>query len=163
MSSISLLTSIDSTSHIHLIIGSNPLAAARCAKSIEVGAKPLLIAPETAELHYSLQKRIDNREVNWLKKSFDDEDILRHGREEIGGVVDAVFVTSSPRDPLSRDTFLLAWIMADRPRRTHLPTLQTKPSSRECSRRVQSLHLLSSFHTHRWTPSNRCNNEWQRM
>ncbi|KAH6665406.1 tetrapyrrole methylase [Halenospora varia] len=101
MSSISLLTSIDSTSHIHLIIGSNPLAAARCAKSIEVGAKPLLIAPETAELHYSLQKRIDNGEVNWLKKSFDDEDILRHGREEIGGVVDAVFVTSSPRDPLS--------------------------------------------------------------
>lgn len=102
MSHISLLTAIDSTSHIHLIVGSNPLAAARCAKSFEVGAKPLLIAPETAELHYALQKRIDNGEVEWLKKSFGDEDVLRLGREEIGGVVDAVFVTTGPRDPLSK-------------------------------------------------------------
>jgi uroporphyrin-III C-methyltransferase len=103
MSHISLLTSIDSTGHIHLIIGSNPLAAARCAKSLEVGAKPLLIAPDTVELHYALQKRIDNGEVVWLKKPFEDEDVLRLGREEINGVVDAVFVTSGPRDPLSRE------------------------------------------------------------
>lgn len=107
MSRISLLTSIDSTEHIHLVIGSNPLAAARCAKSLEVGAKPLLIAPETAELHYALQKRIDNGEVEWLKKSFKDEDVLRLGREEINGVVDAVFVTSGPRDPLSMEAPLL--------------------------------------------------------
>jgi uroporphyrin-III C-methyltransferase len=101
MAPVSLLTSIDSTSHIHLIVGSNPLAAARCAKSLEVGAKPLLIAPETADLHYALQKRIDNGEVKWLKKRFEDDDVLRLGREEIGGVVDAVFVTAGPRDPLS--------------------------------------------------------------
>jgi len=102
MAPISLLTAIDSTSHIHLIVGSNPLAAARCAKSLEVGAKPLLIAPETADLHYALQKRIDSGEVEWLKKSFEDEDVLRLGREEINGVVDAVFVTLGPRDPLSK-------------------------------------------------------------
>lgn len=102
MALVSLLTAIDATSHIHLIVGSNPLAAARCAKSLEVGAKPLLIAPETAELHYALQKRIDNGEVKWMKKSFEDDDVLRLGREEINGVVDAVFVTFSPRDPLSR-------------------------------------------------------------
>jgi uroporphyrin-III C-methyltransferase len=102
MSHVSLLTAIDSTSHIHLIIGSNPLAAARCAKSLEVGAKPHLIAPETAELHYALQKRIDNGEVEWLKKPFEDEDVVRLGREETGGVVDAVFVTTGPRDPLSK-------------------------------------------------------------
>ncbi|KAG4419368.1 hypothetical protein IFR04_007516 [Cadophora malorum] len=101
MAPISLLTSIDATSHIHLIVGSNPLAAARCAKSLEVGAKPLLVAPESAELHYALQKRIDNGEVQWLKKAFEDEDVLRLGREEINSVVDAVFVTLSPRDPLS--------------------------------------------------------------
>lgn len=101
MSHVSLLASIDSTGHTHLVIGSNPLAAARCAKSLEVGAKPLLIAPETADLHYALQKRIDNGEVKWLKKPFEDEDVLRLGREEINGVVDAVFVTSGPRDPLS--------------------------------------------------------------
>ena len=102
MAIISLLTAIDSTSHVHLIIGSNPLAAARCAKSLEVGAKPILIAPEIAELHYTLQKRVDDGEVKWLKKSFEDEDVLRFGREEIDGVVDAVFVTSGSRDPLSR-------------------------------------------------------------
>jgi uroporphyrin-III C-methyltransferase len=102
MAPISLLTAIDSTSHIHLVVGFNPLAAARCAKSLEVGAKPRLIAPETAELHYTLQKRIESGEVEWLKKSFEDEDVLRFGREEINGVVDAVFVTSGSRDPLSR-------------------------------------------------------------
>jgi uroporphyrin-III C-methyltransferase len=101
MGHVSLLTSIDSTGHIHLIIGSNPLAAARCAKSLEVGAKPLLIAPEPAELHYALQKRIDNGEVEWLKKPFEDDDVLRLGREEINRVVDVVFVTTGPRDPLS--------------------------------------------------------------
>ncbi|PQE13490.1 putative siroheme synthase protein [Rutstroemia sp. NJR-2017a WRK4] len=101
MTPISLLTAVDSTSHVHLIVGSNPLAGARCAKSLEVGAKPLLVAPETAELHYTLQKRIDNGEVEWLKKSFEDEDVMRLGREEIGGVVDAVFVTSGSRDPMN--------------------------------------------------------------
>lgn len=101
MDPVSLLTSIDCTSHIHLIIGSNPLAAARCTKSLEVGAKPLLLAPESAALHYALQKKIDSGEVKWLKKSFEDEDVLSLGREEIGRVVDAVFVTSGPRDPLS--------------------------------------------------------------
>ncbi len=98
---ISLLTAIDSTSHIHLIVGSNPLAAARCAKSIEVGAKPLLIAPAETELHYALQKRIDNGEVEWLRKPFEESDLFSLGREEIDGVVDAVFVTSGPRDPMS--------------------------------------------------------------
>ncbi|EPE32046.1 Tetrapyrrole methylase [Glarea lozoyensis ATCC 20868] len=101
MEPVSLLTAIDCTAHIHLIVGSNPLAAARCAKSLQVGAKPLLIAPETAELHYALQKRIEGGEVEWLKKSFEESDALSLGREEIGGVVDAVFVTYGPRDPLS--------------------------------------------------------------
>jgi len=97
----SLLTAVDSTSHIHLIIGSNPLAAARCTKSLEVGAKAKLIAPESAEIHYGLQKRIDNGEVEWLKKSFGDQDLFQLGREEVGGVVDMVFVTSG-REPLSK-------------------------------------------------------------
>jgi uroporphyrin-III C-methyltransferase len=103
MARTSLLTAIDSTSHIHLIVGANSLAGSRCAKSLEVGAKPLLIAPETAELHYSLRTRIDANEVRWLAKQFEDEDVLQLGREEIGRVVDAVFVTLRPRDPISKD------------------------------------------------------------
>jgi len=103
---ISLLTAVDSTSHIHLIIGSNPLAATRCAKSLEVGAKPIVIAPETSDVHYGLQKRIDDGSVTWLKKRFEDEDLSSLGREEIGGFVDAVFVTAGPRDTLSmQDAF----------------------------------------------------------
>lgn len=98
----SLLTAVDSRSHVHLIVGSNPLAAARCAKSLEVGAKPIVIAPEGTDLHYGLQKRIDDGSVTWLKKSFEDHDLSTLGRDEIGGFVDAVFVTTGPRDPLSR-------------------------------------------------------------
>ena len=48
-----LLTAVDSTSHVHLIVGSNPLASARIARSIEVGAIPKLVAPEDAVVHYS--------------------------------------------------------------------------------------------------------------
>ncbi|KAH8588632.1 tetrapyrrole methylase [Bisporella sp. PMI_857] len=101
MAPTSLLTAIDSTSHVHLIVGSNPLAAARCAKSLEVGAKPILIAVASAELHYTLQKRIEAGEVEWQKKLFEDDDLLRLGREDVNGVVDAVFVTLGSRDPLS--------------------------------------------------------------
>lgn len=97
----SLLTAVDSTFQVHLIVGSNPLAAARCAKSLEVGAKAKLIAPETAELHYALQKRIDSGEIEWLKKAFEEQDLMRLGRGEVGGVVDMVFVTHGPREPLS--------------------------------------------------------------
>ncbi|KAI1804815.1 uroporphyrin-III C-methyltransferase [Daldinia bambusicola] len=100
-SHISLLTATDARSHVHLIIGSNPLAAARCGQSISAGASPVLIAPETSELYYALQKRVDDGEVKWVKDVFRDEHLTTLGREEIGHVVDAVFVTSGPRDPLS--------------------------------------------------------------
>ncbi|KAF1841493.1 uroporphyrin-III C-methyltransferas-like protein [Cucurbitaria berberidis CBS 394.84] len=89
-----LLTAVDATSHIHLIIGSNPLAGARCSRSIEVGAKPILLAPEEATLHYGLVKRIEAGEVQWLKRSFNEEDLTTLGRSEVDGVVDAVFITA---------------------------------------------------------------------
>jgi uroporphyrin-III C-methyltransferase len=89
-----LLTGVDSTDHIHLIVGSNPLAGARCTKSLEVGAKPIVIAPEAATVHYSLMKRIEEGEVQWLRRDFKEEDLTALGRAEVGGVVDAVFVTA---------------------------------------------------------------------
>jgi hypothetical protein len=96
----SLLASVDCTSQVHLIVGSNPLAAARCAKSLEVGAKPILVTSEE-ELNWTLRKRVEDGEVTWVKKEFEDEDIMKLGREEVGGVVDTVFVTLGPRNPLS--------------------------------------------------------------
>ncbi|KAI1445682.1 uroporphyrin-III C-methyltransferase [Annulohypoxylon stygium] len=98
---VSMLTATDARSHIHLIVGSNPLAAARCGQSLSAGASPILLVPETAELHYALQKRIDDGEVKWIKEAFRDEHLFTLGREEIDRVVDAVFVTSGPREPLS--------------------------------------------------------------
>ena len=89
-----LLTAVDSASHIHLIVGSNPLAGARCTRSIEVGANPILIAPEDATLHYGLVKRIEEGEVKWIKRSFQESDLTTLGRAEVDGVVDAVFVTA---------------------------------------------------------------------
>lgn len=94
----SLLTAIDSRNHVHLILGTNSLAAARTAQSLAAGAKPILVAPpppQDAPLHYSLQKHIESGSLTWLQRPFEDEDILTLGREEICGVVDAVFVTST--------------------------------------------------------------------
>ncbi|KAF9777668.1 hypothetical protein IL306_004344 [Fusarium sp. DS 682] len=97
----SLLAALNCRGNTHLVIGTNPLAGTRCTQSLSSGAKPILIAPEGAELHYALQKKVDDGSVQWHKKQFEDADLLRLGREEVGGVVDAVFVTSGPRDPQS--------------------------------------------------------------
>lgn len=96
-----LLTAVDSTSHVHLIVGSNPLAGARCSRSLEVGATARLIAPESSDLHYGLLKRIEAKEVEWIQRDFRDEDLTTLGREEVDRVVDAVFVTLGTRNPLS--------------------------------------------------------------
>jgi uroporphyrin-III C-methyltransferase len=93
-----LLTAVDSTNHVHLIIGTNPLASARCSRSIFVGATPKVIAPAVSELHYGLQKRIEAGEVEWIQKPFDIELLTTLGREEVNKVVDAVFVTVGPRE-----------------------------------------------------------------
>ncbi|KAL2210141.1 uroporphyrin-III C-methyltransferase [Sarocladium strictum] len=102
--STSLLAGLVCTGNTHLIIGSNPLAGARCTQSLAAGAHPILLAPETGEtdqLHYALRSKVDDGSVRWEKKNFEDEDLFRLGRDEVGGVVDAVFVTSGPRDPIA--------------------------------------------------------------
>lgn len=96
---ISLLTATNAESHTHLIIGSNSSAAARCGQSLATGASPVLLTPEGAELHYTLQQRVDDGEVKWVKEAFQEAHLFTLGREEIGHVVDAVFVTSCSRDP----------------------------------------------------------------
>ena len=96
-----LLTAVDSTRHVHLVVGSNPLAGARCTKSLEVGAVVKLIAPADAELHYGLQQRIDQKEVEWIQRDFHEDDLKTFGRAEVDHVVDCVFVTLGPKHPLS--------------------------------------------------------------
>lgn len=101
-----LLTAADSTSHVHLIVGSNPLAAARCTRSLAVGAVPKVIAPPDATVHYGLQKRIEEKEVQWIQKSFCDEHLTTLGREEVDRVVDAVFVTLPANSPTRKPPIL---------------------------------------------------------
>lgn len=92
-----LLTATDSTSHVHLIVGSNPLASARCKRSLEVGARPILIAPDCGDIHYGLLRRTEEDGVEWLKRNLEDEDLRTLGREEVDRIVDAVFVTSGAK------------------------------------------------------------------
>ncbi|GMG04030.1 unnamed protein product [Aspergillus oryzae] len=95
-----LLTAVYAESQVHLIIGGNPLAAARCAKSLEAGAKPVIIAPDTGDLHFSLSERIENGSVQWVRREFQDDDLKTLGREEVDHVVDTVFVTLGGNHPL---------------------------------------------------------------
>lgn len=99
-----LLAGLRCAGHVHLVLGTNPLAAARCAQSLAAGAKPVLVAPEevASQLHYGLQGKLDDGSVRWEKKAFEDEDLFRLGREEVGGVVDAVFVTMGAREESSK-------------------------------------------------------------
>jgi uroporphyrin-III C-methyltransferase len=96
-----LLTAVDSTSHVHLIVGSNSTAGARCNKSLEVGAKPIIVAPNNGEIHYGLAKRIEESKVQWIQEEITEEHLKTLGREEIDGVVDAVFVTAGGRTQLA--------------------------------------------------------------
>ena len=102
-----LLTAVPSAGHVHLIIGANPLAGARCTRSLEVGAKPVVIAEENGSGNYSLLKQIETGEIQWLQRSFRDEDLTTLGREEVDGVVDAVFVTAGGKLPLGMYLYFL--------------------------------------------------------
>jgi uroporphyrin-III C-methyltransferase len=101
MSAPALLTALECVGHVHLIIGSGPLAASRASKSIEVGASPIVITPPGSDVHYTLAKRIEEGTVNLIQKDFEDNDLKTLGRPEVDNVVDAVFVTTGPRSTLS--------------------------------------------------------------
>lgn len=97
-----LMAAWDVQSQIHLIVGANPLAAARCTKSLEVGAKPIIIAPETADMHFTLTEHINNGSAQWVRREFQDDDLTSLGREEVDRVVDTVFVTLGGNNQLGR-------------------------------------------------------------
>lgn len=119
-----LLTAVDSSNHVHLVIGSNPLAGARCTRSLEVGANVKLVVSDAQDLHYGLQKRVESGEVEWLKRDFKDEDLTTLGRDEVDGVVDAVFVTLGPKNPLSRPSLsYLSQAHTNNHPGTHLSTM----------------------------------------
>ncbi|KAJ5162151.1 hypothetical protein N7492_007543 [Penicillium capsulatum] len=96
-----LMTAWNSESQIHLIIGANPLAASRCAKSLELGARPIIVAPETVDMHYTLSEHIAKGSAQWVRRDFEDGDLTSLGREEVDHVVDMVFVALGGSHPSS--------------------------------------------------------------
>lgn len=100
-----LMTAINAESQVHLIIGSGPLAAARCARSLDTGACPIIITPETGDMAYTLTQHIKSGAAMWVKREFQDEDLTMLGREEVDRVVDMVFVTVN--SSISMSLFLL--------------------------------------------------------
>jgi uroporphyrin-III C-methyltransferase len=101
MSPPPLLTAQDASGHVHLIIGSGSLAGARCSRSIDVGAKPIVIARADSDLHFTLARLVENGSVDWVRRDFRDSDLETLGREEVANVADAVFVTCGPKHPYS--------------------------------------------------------------
>ncbi|EAQ89554.1 hypothetical protein CHGG_06173 [Chaetomium globosum CBS 148.51] len=113
-----LLTAQHCVGHVHLIIGSNPLAAARASSSIAAGAKPILISPlpssiptspeeneeqpqqlqqpQPQHLHYSLTTLITSGALTHIPRAFQPADLFTHGRPEVDHIVDAVFITTPP-------------------------------------------------------------------
>ncbi|EXJ73104.1 uroporphyrin-III C-methyltransferase/precorrin-2 dehydrogenase/sirohydrochlorin ferrochelatase [Cladophialophora psammophila CBS 110553] len=94
-----LLTAHSCVGHVHLVLGSGPLAAARCAKSLEVGALPAVMFSETEKPYFTLAAAIDQGRVRWIRREFEEQDLKTLGREEVGGYVDALFVTLPVKDP----------------------------------------------------------------
>lgn len=97
-----LLAALDAKDQIHLIVGANPLAAARCTKCLDVGAIPIVIAPEGAEIHSTLLQKIEDGRVRRIVREFQDDDLKTLGRDEVDNFVDAVFVTLGRHNPLSK-------------------------------------------------------------
>ncbi|KAB8356443.1 hypothetical protein FH972_024026 [Carpinus fangiana] len=96
-----LLVALEAAHQVHLVVGSNPLAGARCTRSLEAGATVKLVAPPDVQLHYGLAKRIEDGEVEWIKRPFSDDLLTTLGRDEVDGVVDMVFVTLGAKVPTS--------------------------------------------------------------
>jgi len=101
MMSPPLLTAQDCSGLTHLVLGSGPLAAARCAKSVEAGANPIILGSSQAGIHYTLAKLVEEGRVKWIQREFRDSDLKTLGRDEVDNVVDAVFVTSASKSPLN--------------------------------------------------------------
>lgn len=95
-----LMTAWNVESQVHLIVGASSLAAARCTKSLEAGARPIIIAPQTADMHFTLSEHIANGSAQWVRREFEDRDLTELGREEVDRVVDTVFVTLGGSHPL---------------------------------------------------------------
>lgn len=95
-----LLTAQDCSEHVHLIVGSGPLAASRCTKSIQVGAHPIILTPDDTVCHYTIEQYVSQGLVQQVAEQFKEAHLSTLGSAEVDGFVDAVFVTTPSSDPI---------------------------------------------------------------
>lgn len=99
---VPLLTSVDCTNQVHLVIGDNGIASKRVTRSLEAGAACVLISPlNISELHFELKNLVEKRSVKHIQREFQEGDLRTLGRAEVDNVVDMVFITLSPLDKRS--------------------------------------------------------------
>lgn len=157
-----LLTAVNCTVQVHLVVGSNLLAGARCSRSLEVGAKVILIAPETEALPQGVRKRVDDGEVQWIRREFCAEDLTTLGREEVDHVVDLVFVTlpvgcaQGSIHPLCMVVVVVVVVLVGRLLTSlccsaiYLEAMQTRADTRQRCGRARAMHLHAAVDTPRW-------------
>ncbi|KIW16045.1 hypothetical protein PV08_06096 [Exophiala spinifera] len=94
-----LLTAQACVDNVHLVLGSGPLAASRCFKSLEVGARPIIVTSNATDLHFNLRSCIEDGRIGHIEREFQEKDLNTLGREEVDRYVDAVFVTFPAKEP----------------------------------------------------------------
>lgn len=82
-----MLAQVPCIDHVHLVVGDDPLAANRARRSIQEGAREVVL--------FGQREGLEAR-VKVVAEAFTVEDLCRYGRREVEGVADAVFVTNSP-------------------------------------------------------------------
>ncbi|KAK9464929.1 tetrapyrrole methylase [Lipomyces arxii] len=95
-----LLISQNCVGQVHLVIGSTALSISRVTKSLQCGASVFLIAPEIGPENKALEvwrNEVESKEeqsasFKWMRRDFEDNDLLSFGRAEVEKVVDAVFI-----------------------------------------------------------------------
>lgn len=95
-----MLTAQYMSGQVHLVVGANSLAASRCSKCLEAGAKPVVLS-NGGVVSPTLFEKINESGICLIQREFQDDDLITLGREEVDRVVDAVFVTLRSNDPLS--------------------------------------------------------------
>jgi Putative NAD(P)-binding len=161
------LVAVNVSSQVHLIIGSDSLAASRCTKCLESGSKPIVIAPESANMHYILAEYIEKGSVLWLRRNFQDDDLKTLGRDEVDGVVDVVFITVGAGDPLSKlpspSCSVCCRSFNPSSRRTHIQALPAIEDTGERLRCPRILLFYAACDAFGWSSSYRDHNFGPRL
>ena len=72
------------------------VAAAATAPELVVDSSPVHGNADPQSLPFSVSRFVNSGKVDWIPRDFEEHDLTTLGRKEVGGVVDAVFVTVGP-------------------------------------------------------------------